>query len=114
MAASDSAAMPYSAKAASLVSICATRADTASHYVASFWSWLSLRSRWPCRTGVRPAGGRDDHGATRSAARECARSVSGRVPEAEEREVIATTGEAGGDPSPIALGIDKFHEVFIG
>jgi hypothetical protein len=45
---------------------------------------------------------------------ECARSVSGRVPEAEERKVIATTGEAGGDPSPIALDIDKFHKVFIG
>jgi hypothetical protein len=44
---------------------------------------------------------------------ECVHSILGRGPEAEEREVVATAGEAGGDSSPIALDIDKFHEVFI-
>jgi hypothetical protein len=96
------------------VSICAIRADTASHHVAFLLVLAVTPQSMPKPYWRPPAGGRDDHGATRSAACECARRVSGRVPEAEEREVIATTGEAGGDSSPIALDIDKFHEVFIG
>jgi len=59
--------MPDSARAASLLSICAAPPDAASHHVASFRSRPSLRKRYPCLTGVHPAGGRDDRGATRSA-----------------------------------------------
>jgi hypothetical protein len=50
---------------------------------------------------------------TLSAAEGCVRCVSGGGPETEQREVVATASEAGGDPSPIALDIDKFREVFI-
>ena len=62
--------MPDSAEAASLVSIRAAPPDPASHHLASFWSSPSLRRRYPCLTRVRPVGGRDDRGATRSAAEE--------------------------------------------
>lgn len=68
--------MPDSAQAASLVSICAARPGTVSDHVASSCSWPSRRRRCPCLTGVRPAGGRDDRGATRSAAEEYSRSRS--------------------------------------
>jgi hypothetical protein len=47
------------------------------------------------------------------AAEGCVHGALGRGPEAEEREVVATASEAGGDPSAIALDIDEFHEVFI-
>ena len=47
------------------------------------------------------------------AAEGCVHGALGRGPEAEEREVVASASEAGGDPSPIALDIDEFHEVFI-
>jgi hypothetical protein len=88
--------MPDSAKAASLVSIRAAPPDPASHHLASFWSSPSLRRRYPCLTRVRPAGGRDDRGATRSAAEaSIADAGAGRIFIYADRPARATVSQSG-------------------
>lgn len=62
---------------------------------------------------MRALGGARIAEAALDAAEEFVRSVLGRRPEAEEREVVAAAGEAGGDSSPVALDVNKFYEIFI-